>query len=104
MCEGCKALTRELYAVKDELTASRQNVAILEMSLSVERSRRSELTFYTVEQVAAVLQVSPSTIYNYVTQGLLSAFQPEKGGVIRIRHEDMMNFVTAFTRERFESL
>ena len=83
MCERCKELTRELYAVRDELTAARQSVAVLEMELTIARAQGSELAFYTAEQAANLIQVSVATIYSYIHQGAIPAFRKGtgKGGV-----------------------
>ena len=105
MCERCKELTRELYAVRDELTAARQSVAVLEMELTIARAQGSELAFYTAEQAANLIQVSVATIYSYIHQGAIPAFRKGtgKGGVIRIRKQDMAEFIKAYTQDRFES-
>jgi len=43
----------------------------------------------SVKEAAAYLKVSPSTLYRWVDQGLLTAYEFESGGGRRCRREDL---------------
>ena len=55
-------------------------------------SRTYDLLFFTVKDVAAILQISRSTVYNLIKTGELKAVQI--GRAIRVRKSDLDEYIS----------
>jgi excisionase family DNA binding protein len=49
--------------------------------------------FYTLPEVAELLQLSRQTVYRYIKSNELPAYKFGDGGQWRIRHEDLEEFI-----------
>lgn len=103
MCERCAELRKELHRVLGENEVLRSENAILRLRLDAGSPKDYVLTFYTVEEVSERLRISVYTLKRYISAGKLPAFQEEKGSLIRIAHNDLMNFIAARTRDKLET-
>jgi len=66
-----------------------------------QQKQESNVQFYSVEEVAEMLGVSKRLIYEWVNNDILPSKRlGPSGRLIRIRHQDLMQFVdTDFQRE-----
>lgn len=97
-----KDLRYENSKLRDEnLTLNRRNQVLL-LEIDTLRTKQSELTFYTIQQAADVLQLSYATVKRMIADRKIRAFQSEEGGAIRISHKDLMAFVVENTRNLLE--
>lgn len=97
-----QALRREIWALREENTTLRQRVQVLTLTIDTLKAERQETRFFTTEQVAEFLQVSPQTVQNYIKAGKLKAIKPEKGGQFRISHKMLNDFILRSTVEVLE--
>lgn len=69
------------------------------------RARAAEAEAETLRTENAILRlrISAYTLKRYINAGKLPAFQEEKGSLIRIAHNDLMNFIAARTRDKLET-
>jgi excisionase family DNA binding protein len=57
------------------------------------RRRRDEIKFYTIEQIADSVEVSPRTVRRWIKEGLLTAHRIN--GLVRISEADFLAFLEA---------
>lgn len=103
MCERCTEYKNRARAAETEAETLRTENAILRLRLDAGSPKEYALTFYTVEEVSERLRISAYTLKRYISSGKLPAFQEEKGSLIRIAHNDLMNFIAARTRDKLET-
>lgn len=51
------------------------------------------MKLYTVREVAKIFKASERTIYTWIEMGYLRAVQIAEGNMIRIREEDLIDFI-----------
>jgi excisionase family DNA binding protein len=97
-----RELVREL--VRDELRPIRDELRAISNALQVGRSssdaRRAD--FLTVEQVAATMKVTQSTVRTWIKSGALRASRPTNtdklGRIFRVSRSDLDTFVDGATK------
>lgn len=53
----------------------------------------TNMKLYTVREVATIFKASERTIYSWIEMGYLRAVQVAEGNMIRIREEDLKDFI-----------
>ena len=56
--------------------------------------------YFTVEEVAAKLKVTPQSVYRWIWSERLTAVKP--GGIVRILSSDLDKFINGETNDRTE--
>jgi len=53
----------------------------------------ADMKLYTVREVATIFKASERTIYSWIEMGYLRAVQIAEGSMVRIREEDLIDFI-----------